>query len=487
MAKITFIGAGSIVFAKTIMMDIMATPELQDCEICLMNRGKPKLDRIKAFADRVVRDNNLPTKVTATLDAREAMDGADYVVFMFDTGGLAAYEHEYKIPLKYGVDQCIGDTLGPGGVFRALRTIPVVVNYAKMMEELCPHALLLNYVNPMAAVCYALGQTTKVSFVGLCHGVQTTIDLIAHILGEKKEDLDYLAAGINHMAWFLKIEKNGVDMYPRLWKRIERPEVYKIEKVRCETMRHFGYFMTESTGHLSEYLPYFRKNKKALDTYCDEPAFGGESGAYYKFAKALARKFRNVDPLEFESTALPPPSAEYCTHIIKARETGVPFRFNGNVRNDGLITNLTQGCCVEVPCFVDKMGIYPTHIGDLPPQCAALNQTNVTVQGLAVQAALTGDPELAFAACALDPLTSAVCTLYEIREMTREMLRKLAPWLPQFEGRKLAPRKPVPVTRRTKGIEAPLDPALAIGNRFAQLAEMKTTRRKSARKPKAGS
>ena len=480
MAKISFIGAGSIVFAKTIMMDIMATPELVDSEICLMNRGKPKLKRIKAFADRTVADNNLPTKITATTDKREALDGADYVVLMFDTGGLAAYEHEYKVPMKYGVDQCIGDTLGPGGVFRALRTIPVVVDYANLMAELCPDALLLNYVNPMAAVCYALGQEAKVQFVGLCHGVQTTIDLIAHVLGEKKEDLDYLAAGINHMAWFLRIQKGSRDLYPKFRRLCEKPEVYKIEKVRIETMRQFGYFMTESTGHLSEYLPYFRKNQKALDTYCDEPAFGGESGAYYKFAKVLAKKFAKVDPLAFESTELPPPSAEYCTHIITAHETGVPFRLNGNVRNDGLIDNLTAGCCVEVPCFIDKMGIHATRVGSLPMQCAALNQTNVTVQGLAKEAALTGDPELAFAACALDPLASAVCTLHEIREMTREMLAKLAPWLPQFKGRagKLAARKPVKITAKTQGIEAPLDPALAIGNRFGQLATMKVKKAK---------
>ena len=478
MAKISFIGAGSIVFAKTIMMDIMATPELVDSEICLMDRSKPKLDRSRAFADRVVRDNGLATKITATLDSREAMDGADYVVNMFDTGGAAAYEHDYLIPLKHGVDQCIGDTLGPGGVFRALRTIPTIVQYAKEMEQLSPRGLLLNYVNPMAAVCYALGQEAKVPFVGLCHGVQTTIDLIAHVLGEKKENLDYLAAGINHMAWFLKLEKDGVDLYPKFRERCERPEVYKIEKVRVETMRHFGYFMTESTGHLSEYLPYFRKNQKALDIYCDEPAFGGESGAYYKYGKALAKKFAKVDPLEFETTQLAPPSAEYCTHIIKAHRTNQPFRLNGNVRNDGLITNLTQGCCVEVPCFIDRMGIYPTRVGALPPQCAALNQTNVTVQGLACQAALTGDPELAFAACALDPLASAVCTLYEIREMTREMLAKEAAWLPQFAGKTLAARKPVKVTAATKGIEAPLDPALAIGNRFGQLATMKVKKAK---------
>jgi len=476
MAKISFIGAGSLVFAKTIMMDIMATPEIRESEICLMNRGRPKLERIKAFADRVVADNDLPTKITATTDKRKALDGADYVVFMFDTGGLAAYQHEYKIPMKYGVDQCIGDTLGPGGVFRALRTIPVVVDYARLMGELCPDALLLNYVNPMAAVCYALGEHSPVPFVGLCHGVQTTIDLIAHVLGERKEDLDYLAAGINHMAWFLQIEKGGKDLYPKFRRRCERPEVYKIEKVRIETMRHFGYFMTESTGHLSEYLPYFRKNQKALDTYCDEPAFGGESGAYYKYAMALAKKFRNIDPLEMETTELPPPSAEYCTHIIKAHQTGQPFRLNGNVRNDGLIDNLTAGCCVEVPCFIDTMGIHATHVGSLPPQCAALNQTNVTVQGLAKEAALTGDPELAFAACALDPLASAVCTLYEIREMTCDMLTALRPFLPQFKGRRLAARKPVKVTAKTQGIEAPLDPALAIGNRFGQLAAMKTRR-----------
>ena len=478
MLKIAMIGAGSIVFCKTLMMDILATPALKGSEFRLMSRTMPKLKRMKRFADRVIKENRLKAKVSVTLDRREALTGADYVITMLQIGGVDAFEMDYQIPLEHGVDQCIGDTMGPGGIFRALRTIPAMIEIANDVKEVCPNAYILNYVNPMAPVCWALGTVPGIQFIGLCHGVQTTLDLISRYVGVNKKEIDCLVAGINHMAWFLKLGKDGADLYPKFRALCEKPEVYKIEKVRIETMRHFGYFMTESTGHLSEYLPYFRKNQKALDTYCDEPAFGGESGAYYKYAKALAKKFAKVDPLEFETTKLSPPSAEYCTHILKAHRTNQPFRLNGNVRNDGLITNLTQGCCVEVPCFIDRMGIYPTHVGALPPQCAALNQTNVTVQGLACQAALTGDPELAFAACALDPLASAVCTLVEIRDMVREMLAKEAAWLPQFQGRTLAARKAVKVTAKTKGIEAPLDPALAIGNRFGQLATMKVKKAK---------
>jgi alpha-galactosidase len=470
MPKIAMIGAGSIVFCKTLMMDILATPVLRNSEFRLMSRTMPKLKRMKRFADRVITDNEVDAKVSVTLDRREALTGADYVIAMLQIGGVDAFGMDYEIPLKYGVDQCIGDTMGPGGVFRALRTIPVMLDLANDVKALCPNAPILNYVNPMAAVCWALGAVPGLQFIGLCHGVQTTLDLIARYVGVNKKEIDFLCAGINHMAWFLKIEHKGKDLYPLFKANCEKPEYYINEKVRIETMRHFGYFMTESTGHLSEYLPWFRKNRKALDLYCDEPSFGGESGAYFKWCRLIADKLENSDMLAGEPTKLDHRSVEYCSYILEAIETGASFKLQGNVRNDGYITNLPRGCCVEVPVFVDKMGLHPTFAGDLPVQLAALNQSNVTVQGLAVQAALTGDPELVVAACALDPLTSAVLTLKEVRDMVAEMLKAERRWLPQFAGKKVRATRTIATPPGTKHVDVPLDPALAVVHRFGELA-----------------
>jgi alpha-galactosidase len=471
MAKIAMIGAGSLVFGKTLMADLLATPALAGSEYRLMAPTHRRLDKMRDFVARMIVDNGVRATVTATTDRREALRDADYVVVMFQIGGVDAFRLDYEIPLRHGVDQCIGDTLNPGGIFRALRHIPALLEIADDMRELCPRALLLNYANPMAICCWALGRVPGLSFVGLCHGVQTTMDLIAGYTGVPKAEIDFVAAGINHMAWFLRLEHRGRDIYPLLRASFEQPGCYVNEKVRGEVMRHFGYFMTESSGHLSEYLPYFRKNRKALDLYCDEPDFGGASGAYYKYCRMLADKFTTLDPLSIESTKLGPRSAEYCSHIIEACETGAPFRFNGNVRNDGYITNLPAGCCVEVPVYADRTGLHPAAIGDLPPQCAALNMTNVLVQGLAVEAHFSGDPERIVQAVALDPLTAAVLTLREIREMTAEMLEAQRAWLPQFAGRAV---RPVPAISIPAGVErrpVPVDPALAIANRFARLAE----------------
>jgi alpha-galactosidase len=297
------------------------------------------------------------------------------------------------------------------------------------------------------------------------------MDLISSYVGVKKDEIDFVAAGINHMAWFLKLEHAGRDLYPTLKRNFEKPGYYVNEKVRGEVMRHFGYFMTESTGHLSEYLPYFRKHRMALDQYCDEPAFGGETGAYYTYCAMLAEKFATMDPLSIESTKLGPRSAEYCSHIIEAKETGNLFRLNGNIRNDGYITNLPNGCCVEVPIYVDRMGLHPTVIGNLPVQCAALNMTNVLVQQLAVEASFTGDPELVMQAIALDPLTAAVLTLDDIRRMTAEMLDAEARFLPQFAGKKLRTVPAITIPKDVTRQEAPMDPALAIANRFGKLAQ----------------
>ena len=474
MPKIAMIGAGSMVFCKTLSMDILATPALKGSEICLMSRTRPKLDRMEAFLNRVIRENDLPATVWSTLNRKEALDGADYVIVMIQVGGLEAFRLDYEIPLKYGVDQCIGDSLGPGGIFRGLRTIPVLVDIIREMEALCPDALLLNYANPMAACCYALGKTSeKIQFVGLCHGVQTTLDLIGRYVGVPKPEIDFLCAGINHMAWFLSLRdrRDGTDLYPALRANVEKPEYYVNEKVRCEVMRHFGYFMTESTGHLSEYLPWFRSSDRALKLYCDEPSFGGESGAYYKYSAMLADRYKNIDYLESESSQLVERSVEYCSHILEAKETGQVFKLNGNVRNDGYIKNLPDGCCVEVPMFVDGRGLHPVQVGALPVQLAALNQSNVSVQALTVEGALDGDPELIMNAIALDPLTSACCTLSEARLMTAEMLDAQADWLPHLEGRPLKATPQIEIPAGIDAVDVPLDPALAIANRFADLAE----------------
>lgn len=472
--KIAMIGAGSVVFCKTLMADILATPALADSEFALMSPTEPKLRRMEAFGNRMLRDNDLPGKVWATTDRREAIRDADFVVVMIQVGGFHAYGVDYEFPLKYGIDQCIGDTLGPGGIFRGQRHIPVLADIARDMEEIArPGAIMLQYANPMSANCLALGRVSDVPFVGLCHGVQTTLDLIAGYCEVPKHEITFECGGINHMDWFLRLEHKGRDLYPLLRERFERPEYYKNEKVRGEVFRQFGYFMTESTGHLSEYLPYFRKSPAALARYCDEPGFGGESGAYYKWGKAMAEKYAEVDPLQFESTAIETRSVEYCSYILEAVTTGVPFRFMGNVRNDGYITNLPPGCCVEVAVFADDAGLHPTSIGALPPQCAALCQTNINVQTLCAEAALGGDPEHLVHAMALDPLTGAVLTLQEIREMTGEMLEALRPYLPQFASKTIRPTPIISIPADVQAVDVPLDPALAIGKRFGTLIEQK--------------
>jgi len=473
--KIVMIGAGSVVFTKTLLSDMMATPCLQDSEWVLMDLAESKLRRMETFAKRMLKENRLPGKVWATRDRRKAIADADFVIITIQVGGFDAYAVDYEVPLKYGVDQCIGDSLGPGGVFRGLRTVPVLVDIARdMVEAAKPGAIMLQYANPMAGNCLALGKAASVPFVGLCHGVQTTLDLIAGYVGVPKEEIVYTCGGINHMDWFLRLEHKGRDLYPILREVFEKPEYYKNEKVRGEVFRHFGYFMTESTGHLSEYLPWFRKNQKALDLYCDEPSFGGESGAYYKYSKALAAKYAKHDPLEFENPKIESRSVEYCSYILEAVVTNKPFRLMGNVPNRGYITNLPEGCCVEVPTFADSTGLHPTRIGALPSQLAACCMTNVNVQILAAEAGLAGDPEAVVQAVALDPLTAAVLTLKETREMCSEMLEKERKWLPQFAGRKIAARPTIKIPKNCKPTQVPLDPALAINKRFGDLISRKT-------------
>ena len=470
MVKIAIIGAGSIVFCSTFLNDIFRVPELDGCEIALMSPTQNKVGKVKNYAEKIIKKNNLKTKVYATSDRRDALKGAKYVICTFQIGGIDAFAYDYEIPMKYGVNQCIADSLGPGGVFRLLRSTPLYDDIDKEVAELCPDAYILNYVNPMGALCTYLAEYTNLNYVGLCHGVQTTMDLISGYVGVDKDQIDFVAAGINHMAWFLKLEHNGKDLYPTLRENIEKPEYYVNEKVRGEVLRQCGYFMTESTGHLSEYLPWFRKNEHSLKTYCDMPEFGGESGAAYYFSKKIAEKYLNEDVFDLESGELDPRSKEYCSYIIEAIETGVPFLFNGNVSNNELfISNLPAGSCVEVPIYADRQGLHPMSMGCLPPHLAAMNQSNITVQALAALAAKHADPEMVFWAIAMDPLTSAVLTLDQIRDMTIELFEAEKPWLPQFEGKTLKKTPLISIPENVKPLDVPLDPALAISARFGKL------------------
>jgi alpha-galactosidase len=473
MKKIVIIGAGSIIFSTTVMNDMLATGALDGSEFVLVDTNPARAQRVEGYVRRIIEGNRLRATIRSVTDRRAALPGADFVITTLKVGGADAHRVDYEIPTRYGIDVCVGECVGPGGVFRALRTIPVMVDVVRDIEDLCPRAVLLNYVNPMAMVCMAIGRTTHLEFVGLCHGVQATLDLISRYVGVQKEQIDFLAAGINHMAWFLKLEKDGKDLYPLFNENLEKPEYYINEKCRAEVARHFGYFMTESSGHLSDYLPWFRKNRKALDLYCDQPGLGGETGFSYAFARIMEEKFGNTDYLKGESGKLEPRSADYCSYILEALVTGKYFRLQGNVMNRGYITNLPPGCCVEVPVFVDSNGLHPVAVGDLPLPLAAMNQSNVTLQQIGVEAALSSDPELVVAAIAMDPLTSSVLTLKEIRDMTIEMMDGEERYLPRFGKKRPKRIHAVSIPAGTKGVDVPLDPALAVANRFGKLFERK--------------
>lgn len=471
MSKVAIIGAGSLVFTKQFLNDMFCTPCMSGTTYALMGPTMWKLEKMKQYADQIMEKNHIDGRIYCTTDRRDALKDADFVVLTFLIGGNEAYKYDIEIPLKYGVDQCIGDSLGPGGVFRILRTAPVLMDIAKDIEELCPSAYVLNYVNPMGAVCNVLNRSGNLKVVGLCHGVQTTLDLISGYTGVPKEEIDYVNAGINHMDWFLKLEHHGKDLYPVLKENMEKPEYFKNEKVRGELMRHCGYFMTESSGHLSEYIPWFRSSKEALDRYCDEPMFGGETGAALKFNMMVAEKFKNTDVFSIESGELEPRSKEYCSYIMEAIITGVPFKFSGNVQNQGYIRNLPQDGTVEVPVYADREGLHPCVIGELPAHLAAMNLSNLTVQDLAARAAMEGDAEMAFWAIAVDPLTSAKVTLNECRNMVQELFEAEAKWLPQFQKKTLKTLRDINIPKGTVPKEVPLDPALAINQRYSKLGE----------------
>jgi len=434
MSKITIIGAGSGVFTRNLVRDILSYPELSGSTISLMDIDASRLEYMRKALQRLVEQEQYPAKLEATLNRKEALKGADYVILTIQVGGLKPFEHDIYIPLKYGVRQAVGDTIGPGGVFRALRTIPVILDIAKDMEELCPEALLLNYVNPMAMNCWALNQETNIKNVGLCHSVQGTAEFLAGIIGVSMEDISYLCAGINHMAWFLRFEANGKDAYPIIREKAKDPEIYTQDVTKFEVLRHFGYYVTESSFHLSEYVPYFRKSDDWINRIHRTHSWHKEyyDGMYLHCcldaAKTLLEDLREMAEASYID---PRRSREYCATIIHSIETNNPNVINGNVENKGLITNLPEGCCVEVPCLVNRNGIQPTFVGNLPSQLAALNRTNINVQELTVTGALAADREAVYHAVMMDPLTSAVLDLDEIRQMVDEMFEAEKEYLPE--------------------------------------------------------
>lgn len=444
MTNITLIGAGSVVFTRNLCSDILLTPALHDCQITLMDIDPIRLETARQLVQTLIEKRGLAARVTATTNRREAVRGARYVITTFQQGGLSAYQSDIEIPQRYGIEQCVGDTLGPGGVFRALRTIPVLLDLCDDMAAVAhPDALLLNYVNPMAANCWAVDRAKGTPHVGLCHSVQGTSEMLAQWTNTPYDEVVYHCAGINHQAFFLRFEhRNGTNLYPAITAATQQPDIYGSEPVRIDLMRHFGYFVTESSGHASEYSPYFRKNPTMI--YEDlVPKFTNPHDHWFDFGRTggylrhcLEREHHAAaERAEMIAGARDIPrvrSHEYGSHIIEAIETNVPTRINGNVPNRGVIANLPTGCCVEVPCLVDGHGVQPTVITNYPTHLAALNRTNINVQELIVEASLRGSREAVYHAVMLDPLTGAVCTLDQIRSMVDDLFAAQQRWLPQF-------------------------------------------------------
>ena len=437
MPKITFIGAGSTVFAENLLGDILSFPELADSTISLMDIDAERLKLSEIVAHKVAEFFGAKPKIEATLDRRRALDGSDYAISMFQVGGYKpSTVIDFEIPKKFGLRQTIGDTLGIGGIMRALRSIPVFLDVCHDMEELCPDVLHLNYVNPMAMNCWAISRASTIKTVGLCHSVQGTAESLAYDMDIPVEEVNYLCAGINHMAFYLRLEHQGQDLYPKLREVMEAGTYHRryrdlADHVRFEVLRRTGYFVTESSEHFSEYTPWFVKRGRpdliekyevSLDEYplrCEDQIAEWE---------ALRTRYERGE-LEIEHER----SQEYGSLIVHSIETGQPRVVYGNVPNHGLIKNLPGGICVEVPCLVDQNGVHPTHVGTLPPHLAAMMQTNINVQALAVEAALTRKREHIYHAAMLDPHTAAELSLDEIWAMVDELVEAHEDMLPEYE------------------------------------------------------
>ena len=431
MPKIVFIGAGSTVFAKNLFGDILHFPELAESTLTLFDIDPDRLATSEIVAHKVAQALDARPTIEATTDRQAALDGADYAIGMIQVGGYKpATVIDFEIPKKYGLRATIADTLGVGGIMRALRTIPVLLDMCRDMESLCPDVTFLNYVNPMAMNTWAIHRASSIRTVGLCHSVQGTAMQLAMDLGVPYNEINYLCAGINHMAFYLRFERNGEDLYPALRQVIEEGRVPDWNRVRYEMFQRLGYFVTESSEHFAEYVPWFIKRDR-LDLI---ERFNIPLDEYLRRCETQIADWEQMraefeDP---EKAIQVSPSLEYGSLIIHSLETGIPRVIYGNVMNEGLIDNLPPDCCVEVPCLVDRNGVQPTRIGALPPHLAALMQTNINVQALAVEAALTGRREHIYHAAMLDPHTAAELDLDQIWALVDDLIAAHGDWLPEF-------------------------------------------------------
>lgn len=427
--KIVFIGSGSIIFVKNLIGDCLLTPCLADAEYALLDIDAEKLALSERMLQRLNESvNSGRAHIRAYTSQKEALRGADFVISAIQVGGYRRVVPDFEIPAKYGLKQIYADTLGIGGIFRGLRTVPVMQGIVRDMMEVCPDAWLLNYVNPMAIITGAMLKSTGVKMVGLCHSVQVCASDLLRGLGMPTDHLRYKIAGINHQAWLLELEQNGVDIYPEVRKRAFARKDIHPDMVRYEIFQRFGYYVTESTQHTAEYTPYFIK--RAYPGLAE--LYGVKTEMYRDWGKSQqeywshARKMEN-EPLTHTRTK------EFASYILEAMTTGTPFEIAANVLNHGYIENLPQGCCVEVPCVVDAAGITPRRMGRLPEQCAALNRTNINVQELTIEAALTHKREHIYHAAMLDPHTAAELSIPDIIALCDEMIESNAGWIGNYE------------------------------------------------------
>lgn len=452
--KVAMIGAGSIGFTRRLMQDLLGVPELQDTHFALADISSKNLDMVAQICKRDILENKLPAKLTTTTDTRKAISDADYIISTIRQGGLEAFQHDIDVPLKYGVDQCVGDTLCAGGLMYAQRTIPALLGFCKDIREVAKsNALFLNYSNPMAMNTWACNKYGGVNTVGLCHGVQGghsqikwCIELWAKkhgLLGKDdkltEKDVDIICAGINHQTWYIQVKWRGMDMIPHLLEAFQlNPELCKREKVRIDVLKRFGYYSTESNGHLSEYVPWYRKRSEDINQWIDLGCWiDGETGGYLRVCTEGRNWFETDFPnwLKQPAPKIGPEnrSHEHGSWIIEGLETGRTYRGHFNVINRNHITNLPNGCVIELPGYVDHNGMNIPVVGDLPLACAATCSASVRVQEMGVEAAVHGDVTLLKQAMLHDPLTGAVCNPEEIWQMTDDLLVALAPWLPQYK------------------------------------------------------
>ena len=435
MKKFAFIGAGSVNFTRAIIRDLLTYPAFEDAQFYLMDIDREKLDGIRACVDNIVAAFGNKATVVSTMNRREALDGADGVLCTVFNGDIDIWRYDVEIPKQFGVDTNIGDTRSVSGMFRALRNIPLMLDICRDIEELCPHAVFLNYTNPMSMLCKAMQANTKVCVTGLCHSVQGTAAQLAQWIGADESEITYLCAGVNHQAFFLEFKRNGVDAYPQIFEAVKKKEINESDIVRCEMLKHLDYFPTESSGHNSEYNAWFRKRPDLIEKYCT----GGTSWnpGEYAFSLNLRIKRKETWPEDIKKWIAEKPDTkrgqEYAANIFNAIfGDNALYTFNGNVLNTGLIDNLPENSCVEVPVLASKNGIQPMHVGPLPAHLATLVGTTARIEDMIAEAAVTGDRRLVLHAVQLDPLTSAVCSLEEIDQMVNLLFEKNRDYLPAF-------------------------------------------------------